>query len=517
MPKHIFLPFAAVLAVGVPACSSDEPAPPSNDGDEDGAEEEDPLAIGQQVAWPTDEWTVVAPEEMDMDAAVMEAAFEYAFADAKNTQAVIVIRGGAIVAERYAEGKGRDDLATTWSMGKSFASTLVGMAIDDGLIESVDVPMTEFIPKWEGTAKAAMTLENVLQMESGLDFVEDYADIGTSDVIKMGFRDDVLDFVTDDLELGAEPGSTWYYSSGDTMLLSGAVRSVTGQSAADFAVERLFEPIGMREAYWWRDNADNALGFCCIDAPPRELAKFGLLFLRGGEWDGERIVSQEWVDTATTERASNYPGYAYQWWTVDIDENSVLPSDLYAARGLDEQRLYVVPSLDLVVLRSSMYEPSPNAPLADGGYLRHFMPRGLAQYGTLSPDEWTDAPFLAPIINSIEGTEKITVEPPSGGDGNDWGDDAVAVCSEAIQAYPGYCEEVHGCACDICATEFLDCDADEGCAAIVGCALERGCRGIACATTCSEEIEDNGGVFGGAAMSALNLSECVSTCPVECG
>ena len=390
----------------------------------------------------------------------------------------------------------------------------MGIALDEGLIESVHEPMTTWNPSWIGTDKAGMTLEHVLHMESGLEFVEDYANVLESDVIAMGFRDDVLGYARN-LSLGAAPGSTWYYSSGDTMLLSAVVEGATGMDANAFAQERLFSKIGMNNAYWWKDGAGHALTFCCVDAPSREYAKFALLFLRGGEWDGQQVVSREWVTEATTNRAATYDGYAYQWWTVDVDPDSPLPRDTYSARGHDGQYFYVVPSHDLIVIRSGAYEQPPGEKVASGGYLKHFMPGGLATYGTMGFDSWNDTRVLAPVINSIRGAEQITIPEADGSDG-DWGDDAVPVCHEAARTYPGYCEPVHGCACDTCADEFLTCDADPGCRKIIECALELGCRGVACAQACEAQITENGGVFGAAAMSALALSDCVNPCATEC-
>ena len=502
-----------LVAITLAACTT-EPAPAPTETELPPEMEEDTLAIGQQVPWPTDDWTVVAPEEMGMDSVVLEGAFDYAFKDGKNTQGVVVVRGGAIVAERYAEGKDATSFAASWSAGKSVASTLVGIAIDEGAIAGVQEPMTKFVPKWAGTPKAAISLEHVLQMESGLDFVEDYADVLESDVIAMGLRDDALTYAQE-LEVAAPPASTWYYSSGDTMLLSGVVEAATGVDAATYAKTRLFDRIGMKGAYWWQDGAGHALTFCCVDAPSREFAKFALLFLRRGEWDGAQVVSQEWVEAATTKRAATYAGYAYQWWTVEIDEASPLPADTFSARGLDGQYFYVIPSLDLVVIRNSLYEQPPGEKVASGGYLKHFMPRGLATYGTQAHDSWSDAHFLAPIINAIEGADAITVAEEEDGD-DAWGDDPGAACHDIAATYASYCEPVHGCACDECPIEFLTCDADPGCRAIIECALEKGCRGVGCATACEAEIMENGGVFGGPAMTALMLSDCVAPCPVDC-
>ena len=480
-------------------------------------EGEDSLAIGQIAPWPTERWAQLEPEEVDMDPAVLEGAFEYAFAEGRNTQAVIVIRGGAIVAERYAEGKDETDYAASWSAAKSFASTLVGMSIDDGDLRGVGEPMSTFFPAWAGTDKEAIELHHVLHMESGLDFVEDYANVAESDVIAMGFRDDVLAYTAKEVPVGSAPGSRWYYSSGDTMLLSGAIEHATGRGVAEMARERIFEPLGMDHAQWWVDGLGRALAFCCMDAPPREFAKFGLLFLRDGRWGEEQLVSPQWVETATTQRADNYEGYAYQWWTAEINEDTQLPPDMFAARGHDSQVIYVIPSLDLVVVRFALYDKPPEEPIADGGYLRHFMPRGLSPHGTHAPDEWLDEPFLAPVINAIEGTDKIEVKTTEGDGDGDSGADPLA-CNARVVEYAGYCEQVHGCACDQCPGELISCDDDPGLprhhhlrhssTAAAGSPAPQSAPRRSKTTAASAEAP---------VMAALRLSDCVvSVCPHEC-
>jgi CubicO group peptidase (beta-lactamase class C family) len=447
-------------------CSGDGQGSPdatSEDAQSDGADAQDGfdatpgLALGQQVPWPTEEWPAVEPVAMGMDAAVLEGAREYAFAPHRNTQAVIVVRGGAIVAEWYAEGAGTETFAASWSAAKSVLSALVGIALAEGLIESVDVPLGDFFPEWEGTPKGDITLRQTLQMQTGLHF-------------ELGSLADVDDTVAFALSRTSthEPDAIWRYSNADSQLIEGVLEAATGMTGARYAEERLFGAIGMDPVEWWSDGAGHTLALCCIDSPSRSFARFGLLYLRGGEWDGEQVVPSEWVLESTTELASQSGGaYAYHWWTTPPD--SGLPPDLYWALGVDHQLIYVIPSLDLVVVRNSVYRKYPGAPVATGGFGEYFS----GDYGTLGPLSWVHEAFLAPIINAIEGAEPVEVP--------DCGDFEAA------------------------------CLADEGCASILECARRTGCGGVDCyqRETCRDVIDATGGPTSASTVLALPMTDCL--------
>ncbi len=496
-PRSAWLATAAAMAL---SCS--EAAAPDEVSDEN------------TQNWPTNGWETRTPDEMGMDADVLEEAFDYAFQDGKNTQGVVIVKNGVIVGERYAQGRDQDSFGASWSAAKSFASALIGVAMDQGLIADVEQPMKDFFPEWLESPKGDIPLRSVLQMQSGLDFLEDYSPLkfAESDVIGMGLTDDALKYVLNNLPVKYAPDEHYYYSSGDTMLLGGVIEAVTGKNAADYGEEVLFGPIGMGPVDWWSDGAGHTLTFCCLDTPSREFAKFGLLFARGGEWDGEQIVSSEWVDESTSKRASDYPGYAYQWWTVDVNPESKLPRDYYKASGLNEQRIYVVPSLDLVVVRHGIYDKPPGEPVAPDGYLTKFMPDGMGAYGTDNAGLWLDDYFMAPIINSIRGVEKMDL--PSLVPENV----TPGACRERARNLGSYCEDIHGCACDNCTTQFMVCDQDDGCRGILACALESGCRGFACLTPCQEAIDAAGGVQADGVLKALEVSDCVEAtgCATAC-
>lgn len=354
---------------------------------------------GEALAWPTVVWRVEAPEAHGMDASLLDGARRYAFRDGKNTQGVVVVRHGVIVGEWYEEGRDASSFATSWSVAKSFTSALIGIALHDGLIESVDISMAEFLPEWSGTEKKEITLRDVLSMASGLKWSESYDpdDLASSDIIQMILlREDHLAYAAS-RPLEFPPGSHWRYSSGDTMLLSGVLEAVTGGNAGSYAREKLFDPIGMLPVEWWTDSIGQTATYCCLDTPARQLAKFGLLYLRGGEWAGTRVVPRSWVTTSTSPSVVAH--YGYQWWLAETPGGR----EMYSAEGHDGQYIYVVPELDLVVVRTGHYDKYPGEPRADPSLWSRLPSDGLVDgLGSVPPDRWSDDEFLAPIEASID-------------------------------------------------------------------------------------------------------------------
>ena len=386
------------LVLVVVSCSGDDDTADRGDGDDEAAEVEAEAA----VVTPGDEWAVEAPEDHGMDPDTLEGAQEYAFTDGMNTQGVVVVHEGVIVAEWYAEGADQDSWAASWSMAKSYTSALVGIAIEDGLIPGVDEPMTTWYPDWEGTDKAAITLRDVLQMSSGLDWVEDYdaEALGSSDIIEMVVA------AADELAYAAgqpsahPPGEVWSYSSGDTMLLSGVLQQVTGMPVDEYAQQEIFGPLDVEQVEWWRDARGHTLTYCCLDTTSRGFARFGLLYARDGEWDGEPVVPADWVTDSLEAAPASEDQYGYQWW---LDPAEGLPDDAFAAIGHDGQYIYVIPSLELVVVRNGLYVKDPGPPIADPNLFGKYPSDGLVPgRGTINPEDgWDDAAFLKPIVESL--------------------------------------------------------------------------------------------------------------------
>ncbi|MEW6269861.1 MAG: serine hydrolase, partial [Thermodesulfobacteriota bacterium] len=343
---------------------------------------------GSALRWPGEEWEVSTPEAEGMDAAMLEGARAYAFEDGRNTQGVVVVRNGAIVAEWYADGADATRLGTSWSMAKSFASTLIGIAIDRGDVASLEVPLVEFFPQWRGTDKEGVTLRHLLEMRSGIRWNE------LTDNIPLYLEGtDQLAFALNRPQRYA-PGTTWNYSSADSMLISGVIEAATGRPAKEYAEQHLLGPIGL-PGEWWIDGSGHTLTYCCLDAPTREYARFGLLFARGGEWDGRQVVSRAWVEEATRPLAEA-PFYALHWWTNGNRAMAPnVPAELFAARGLHNQDVYVIPSLDLVVVRNGLYERFGSEAVRTDGNVHRTQP----------PSDWSVDRFLAPIVASVSDAE----------------------------------------------------------------------------------------------------------------
>lgn len=363
-----------------------------------------PASSTVRAAAGSDGWSTATPDSMGMDPTALDGARAYAFTPERHTQGVVVVRGGKIVNEWYAPGEGPDSWAASWSVGKSFASTLIGIAIDQGKIANVDVPMTDYFPEWVDTPKAAITLRDVLHMESGLKWNEDYdvSSVAASDVIAMGLAANELDYAAS-RPLANPPGTVFNYSSGDAMLLSGVIAKATGMPADAYARQVLYDPLGIQQVEWWRDADSHTLTYCCNDTTSRNFARLGLLFLNKGDWNGTQVVPSSWVHDATDATANSGGSYGYMWWLMTMPE---VDGKIYVARGFDGQYIYVIPTLDLVVVRNGDYGKSACPPVADPTLFGIYPPSGLsADYGTRPPESWSDDDFLRPIVQSVVGPE----------------------------------------------------------------------------------------------------------------
>ena len=353
---------------------------------------------------PGKDWVIEEPGAEGMDAATLEGAKDYAFVDGRNTQGVVVVRNGAIVSEWYADGADADSWTASWSVAKSFASAVTGIAVEEGAIASIEDSASTYVRAWEGTDKAAITVEDILHMQSGLKWDEDYrpSSLGTSDVVQMGLSSNELEYA-EERPVAHPPGTVFNYSSGDAMILAGIVEDATEEPMRDYAEQHLFERIGMEKADWWQDAAGNTLGYCCLDATARGFARFGLLYLNDGAWGDEQVVPADWVE-ASIENASpkaDDPGYGYMWWLLDDVEG--VPDDAYAAQGHDGQFIYVIPSLGLVVVRTGTYVKDPGPAVADPNLFGVYPPDDLVPgKGTKPPDEWDEGAFLGPIVASVQ-------------------------------------------------------------------------------------------------------------------
>jgi len=307
------------------------------------------------VPWPTVDWPAGqdAPAEAT---ALVEAAFAPAGTERLGpTNAVLVVHGGQLVVERYAPGIDPTTTLKSWSVAKSILHTLVGVLVADGRLD-LDQPAP--VPQWQGAddPRRAITLDHLLHMRSGLAWREDYVDAPRSDVIEMLFgsgRPDVAGYAAA-RPLAHPPGSTYYYSSGTSCIVSAITRDVVGPPDAyeRFMHEVLFDPIGMTSPLPKFDAAGTWIGSSYCFATARDFARFGLLQLRGGAWDGRTIVPRAWVDHARTPQPDVLDegwGYGAHWWSLpDRDDG------LFFANGHEGQFIWIVPARDLVIVRCGL-------------------------------------------------------------------------------------------------------------------------------------------------------------------
>ncbi len=311
-----------------------------------------PPAPGQP--WP--QGSGAAQATSGISAAQMDAAINLAFVEDdpsgrdRNTRAVVVIKDGRLVAERYAPGFGPDTPLLGWSMAKSVAGAMVGRLVADGRLSTEDDGLR---PAWATDERRSITVEHLLTMTDGLSFEEVY-DPDTDATRMLFLPGDAGDYAAQ-LPLEAGPGTRWAYSSGTTNILCDVAQEVA-DAGPELARSLVFEPLGMATAVMEPDAAGGLVCSSYLYATARDWARFGQWYLQDGVWEGERLLPEGWVERSTTpvDLPTEYP-YGWQWWlnTGPDGEQRMpsVPSDAYWASGNEGQQVVIVPSEDLVVVR----------------------------------------------------------------------------------------------------------------------------------------------------------------------
>ena len=325
-----------------------------------------------------DGWPTASPAEVGLDEAPLrELAARLDREKHLNVHAVLVIKDARLVYEQYFEGTDqdwgsdlghvtfdRDTLHDLRSVSKSVTSSLVGVAQATALIPGVETGLVELFPD-HGLApeRNAITLQSILTMSAGFEWDEtiSYDDPRNSE-IQMIRSPDPIRYVLEQ-EVVDVPGTTFNYSGGCTTLLGGLVERGSGESLADFARTALFEPLGITEFEWRRNSNGMHAAASGLRLKPRDLAKFGFLYLNNGEWQGNQVLPGDWIEESTQpySKPGWTVGYGYQWWIERFaSEERVV--DVPAALGLGGQRIFVVPQLQLlVVINAGNYNSSDPA------------------------------------------------------------------------------------------------------------------------------------------------------------
>lgn len=278
------------------------------------------------------------------------------FMSEQKVAGLIVLHEGTVRLERYGLGHSIAGRWTSQSVAKSVTSTLVGAAVKDGFIASIDDPVVTYVPGLRGSAYDSVSIRHLMTMTSGVRWNENYNDPG-SDIVRFYSapvepgRDATVSYMRR-LPAEAAPGAKWVYNTGEAHLLGVLVSSATGQNLADYLSSKLWAPYGMEQsASWSIDRSGHELAGCCLQAALRDFARYGQFVLDGGRVDGESIVPHGWFEAATrmqveTERPRL--GYGYQWWTADDGS--------FQAIGIHGQLIHVDPTRRLVVAINSAWQ-----------------------------------------------------------------------------------------------------------------------------------------------------------------
>ena len=315
--------------------------------------------------FPTSDWRTAKPKKQGLNKKILKSlANRLRTNQIRDLNSLLVVRNGYLVVEEYFNGSGPEDVHTLQSDSKSVTSLLIGIALQQGRIHSVDDKVLTFFPEYEpikhlDERKAAITIRDLLTMRTGLDWSED--DYNTSPLKELNECGcDWLRFVLN-WRMREMPGTKFEYNSGGVILLGGIIRSVTGRAVDSFAEQYLFSPLGIKGARWFQglpEGLPHMGGGLNLRAT--DMARIGYLLLRNGRWEDQQIVSHEWLQESTRHWVA-YPrtfgshsvDYGYLWWLLPVD--NTVPSqgddaDVYTASGARDQWIFVIPKYDMVVV-----------------------------------------------------------------------------------------------------------------------------------------------------------------------
>ena len=271
----------------------------------------------------------------------------------QRTAGLVIIQDGKLRLEQYGLGFDGTGQWTSFSVAKSFTSTLVGAAIKDGFIKSIEDKVSDYIPNLKGSAYDDVSIKQLLTMTSGVRWNEDYED-KNSDVAL--FNDHKAEPGVDatvsymrTLSREAPAGDKWAYKTGETNLIGVLVSSATGKTLSAYLSEKIWAPFGMEQnGSWLLGSTGHEISGCCIQASTRDFARFGQFMLEGAQIDGKPVLPEKWIASATTRQADiGHPGrgYGYQWWTDDDGS--------FAAQGIFGQGIFIDPKRKLVIASNS--------------------------------------------------------------------------------------------------------------------------------------------------------------------
>jgi len=276
--------------------------------------------------------------------------------DAYGTIAYVIIKNDSIWFENYYNGYGEDSKTNSFSMAKSYVSGLMGKAIEEGYIKSLDQPVSDFFPEFSEGLAAKMTVGDLSSMASGTNWDEKY--YSPLSITTRAYFDDDLEKVILGLKVVKEPGQAYKYSSGDTQLLAMVIEKATGEKLYNYLTESFWKPLGSENPTLWQVDSeahDLVKAYCCIASNAKDFARFGKLYKDHGKWNGKQILDSTFVAKSITPRFAESPQYGYGFWMQKRDGKS-----FFMMRGHLGQYVIVEPEDNIIIVRLG-HQKSPDA------------------------------------------------------------------------------------------------------------------------------------------------------------
>lgn len=328
-----------------------------------------PPTIDQDtIVWPDgNKLSDVIPDAINK--AALDKLLDTALNETKNgksihTRALLVVYDGQLISEKYAPGFDKNTVMLGWSMSKSLTAAMIGILVKEG---KLDINAPAPVPEWKGNERSKITIKDLLQQSSGLDFREVYT--SPSEVTNMLFNKGDMGAFTANRPLKYAPGTVFNYSSGNSNILSRIIRQTVGEKEyVAFPYRSLFYKIGMLHTLLEPDASGTYIGSSYSYATARDFARFGLLYYNKGKWNGEQVLSENWVnETIQPAPADKQKHYGYQFWLNGFNEKDSskrlypdVPADLFYADGYGGQYIYIIPSKKLVVIRLGLHNNDEN-------------------------------------------------------------------------------------------------------------------------------------------------------------
>lgn len=324
------------------------------------------------IAWPNgNQLPDTLPPGIDplrLDTILQQALNEYKDGNPVYTNAIVVLYNGQLAAEKYAHGYNKNSLLPGWSVAKSITAALTGILVKKG---KLDVNAPAPVAEWKGTGKEKITLKQLLQQTTGLDYEENYRK--PSGATSMLFEKGNAAAYAAQLPLAYTPGTVFNYSSGNSNIISRIVRQAMGENYHAFPYESLFYKTGMYSIVLEPDASGTYVGSSFCYATARDYARFGLLYYNNGKWNNEQLLPEDWVEaTVQPSVADTLQHYGYQFWLNGFNKNDPsqrwytdVPADMYFADGFGGQDIYIIPSKKLVVVRLGLHVMDENKLLKD--------------------------------------------------------------------------------------------------------------------------------------------------------